>query len=362
MNQLLTWPAVLGKLLQKSDLSRVESSWVMQQIMGGEATESQMAGFMIGLRAKGETVDEISGFVDVMLEHSLKLDTGSKALDIVGTGGDLVGTFNVSSMASILSAATGIPVLKHGSRSASGKTGSSEMLEVLGVRLDLTPEQVTEVFETAGITFFFAPVFHPAMRFVGPVRRELGVPTTFNFLGPLANPAQPIATSLGVANVEVAPLIAAEMAARGRTALVFRGEDGLDELTTTAKSRIWQVAGGVVKEFTLDPRDFGIEMVEVETLVGGDADFNAQIARDVFNRESKQSDVSYGAKVAAATDIVKLNAAAGVVAYELANDTSRADVEMNVRFEDALTKVSLALESGAAEAKLAAWINASKSF
>jgi anthranilate phosphoribosyltransferase len=177
----------------------------------------------------------------------------------------------------------------------------------------------------------------------------------------LANPAQPIATSLGVANAEVAPLIAAEMAARGRTALVFRGNDGLDELTTTAKSQIWQVCGGVVKEFTLDPRDFGIKLVEIEDLVGGDAEFNAQIALDVFNLQTEHEDAAYAAKVAAAKDIVRLNAAAGVVAYELARDVSRADVELNLRFEDALAKVTAALESGAAAAKLAAWISASPS-
>ncbi len=359
MTAVLTWPTVFGKLLQKADLSRAESSWVMQQIMNGEATEGQMGAFMMGLRSKGETVEEISGLVDVMLEHSLPLTTGDDALDIVGTGGDLIGTVNVSSMASILSAAAGIPVLKHGSRSASGKTGSSEMLEVLGVRLDLSPEQVTEVFQKAGITFFFAPVFHPAMRFVGPVRRALGVPTTFNFLGPLANPAQPVATSLGVANAAIAPLVAAEMAARGRTALVFRGDDGLDELTTTAKSTIWQVCGGVVREFTLDPRDFGINFVEIDVLVGGDADFNAQVARDVFSGEPSSAAADYVAKIAAARDIVKLNAAAGVVAYELAHDSSRADVSLNLRFEDALAKVELALSSGAAEAKLSQWINAS---
>ena len=350
MNADLTWPALLGKLLQKSDLSRVETSWVMQQIMSA---------FLVGLRSKGETVDEISGLVDVMLEKCLTLDTGSDALDIVGTGGDLIGTVNVSSMASILSASAGIPVLKHGSRSSSGKTGSSEMLEVLGVRLDLSPEQVSQVFKQTGITFFFAPVFHPAMRFVGPVRKALGVPTTFNFLGPLANPAQPIATSLGVANKTIAPLVAAEMAARGRTALVFRGEDGLDELTTTSKSHIWQVSGGAVREFTLDPRDFGIKLVEIEVLVGGDAEFNARVARDVFSGQLSSSEVSYAATVSAATDIVKLNAAAGVVAYQLAHDSSRADVDLNLRFVDALETVGAALTSGAALSKLNEWIAAS---
>ena len=359
MNALLTWPALLGKLLQKTDLTRAETGWVMQQIMSGEAGEAQMAAFMIGLRAKGETVAEISGLVDTMLERSVPLTTGNDALDIVGTGGDLIGTVNVSSMASILSAATGIPVLKHGSRSASGKTGSSEMLEALGVRLDLTPDQVALVFQSAGITFFFAPVFHPSMRFVAPVRKALGVPTTFNFLGPLANPAQPIATSLGVANAQVAPLVAAEMAARGRTALVFRGEDGLDELTTTAKSHVWQVCGGEVREFTIDPREFGIKLVAIETLVGGDAVYNAQLARDVFTGVASSTEAEYATKVAAARDIVRLNAAAGVVAYQLAHDSSRADVSLNLRFQDALDAVDSALASGAAAAKLLQWVEAS---
>ena len=182
----------------------------MSQIMAGEASPGQIGAFMIALRAKGETVDELAGLVDVMLQNALLLETGDDAVDIVGTGGDLVGTVNISSMASVLAAASGVAVLKHGSRSASGKTGSSEMLEVLGIRLDLAPQQVSAVFREVGITFFFAPVFHPAMRHVAPIRRELGIPTTFNFLGPLANPAQPIATAMGVSNPVIAPLMAPE--------------------------------------------------------------------------------------------------------------------------------------------------------
>ena len=177
-----SWPSVLSTLLAGENLSREGASWAMRQIMAGEASEGQIGAFMMALRSKGETVEELSGLVDVMLENALLLETGSDAVDIVGTGGDLVGTVNISSMASIVAAASGVPVLKHGSRSASGKTGSSEMLEVLGVRLDLSAAQVRQVFENAGITFFFAPVFHPAMRFVAPVRKQLGVPTTFNFL------------------------------------------------------------------------------------------------------------------------------------------------------------------------------------
>ncbi len=226
MTHALNWPSILGKLLAKSDLDRAEAAWAMTEIMSGEAAEAQIGAFMMALRSKGESVDELAGLVDVMLEHSVLLNTGNDAVDIVGTGGDLAGTVNVSSMAAVLCSAAGVPVMKHGSRSASGKTGSSEMLEVLGIRLDLSPERVADVFREIGLTFFFAPVFHPAMRHVAPVRKALGVPTTFNFLGPLANPAQPIATSLGVANRAVAPLMAAEVAARGRSALVFRGSDG----------------------------------------------------------------------------------------------------------------------------------------
>jgi len=353
MSASLSWPLILGRLLEKTDLDRASASWAMDQIMAGEATEAQVGAFMLALRSKGESVDELAGLVDVMLDRCVILDTGSDAVDIVGTGGDLAGTVNVSSMASILTSASGIPVMKHGSRSASGKTGSSEMLEVLGIRLDISPERVEDVFREIGLTFFFAPVFHPAMRHVAPIRKQLGVPTTFNFLGPLANPAQPIATSLGVANASVAPLMAAEMAARNRTALVFRGSDGLDELTTTGTSHIWQVSGGAVTEFTLDPRDFGMDLAKQEQLVGGDPHFNAQVARDLFEG-------STDGNLLAVRDIVVLNAAAGVVSYELAKDASRADVSIDVRFQDAIDRVGAALDSGAARAKLSEWVAATQ--
>jgi len=354
MTQSFTWPTILDRLLAKNDLDRASARWAMTEIMSGEASEAQVGAFMMALRAKGESVEELAGLVDVMLEHSVLLDSGDDAVDIVGTGGDLAGTVNVSSMAAILTAAAGVPVMKHGSRSASGKTGSSEMLEVLGVRLDLSPERVAQVFREAGITFFFAPVFHPAMRHVAPIRKALGVPTTFNFLGPLANPAQPIATSLGVANPFVAPLMAAELAARGRTALVFRGSDGLDELTTTGTSHIWQVSGGVVTEFELDPADLGIARAALGDLVGGDAHFNAQVARMVLGKETPDRNLD------AVRDIVVLNAAGGVVAYELAKDASQATLSIEERFGKAITKVRAALDSGAAAEKLSTWISATQ--
>ena len=347
----LTWSQILSKLALGTDLNRAEATWALDQIMSGEVADGIVAAFMVGLRRKGESVDEISGLVDAMLTNCLKLETGSDAVDIVGTGGDLIGTVNISSMASILTAAAGVPVLKHGSRSASGKTGSSEMLESLGIRLDLDAAQVASVFKKTGITFFFAPVFHPAMRYVAPIRRLLAIPTTFNFLGPLANPAQPVATSLGVANRQIAPLLARELAARGRTGLVFRGNDGLDELSTTSANEIWQVSSGEVREFNLNPVKFGLARATTEQLLGGDAAHNAQVAREIFAGNT-------AGNLGAVRDIVILNAAGGVVSYELAHDSSKADVDLDLRFQDAIAKVTSALDSGAGQTKLNDWVAA----
>ena len=348
-----SWPNILGKLIAKQDLERSEANWAMTQIMSGDSSEAEIAAFMLALRSKGETVSELAGLVDVMLKNAVLLETGNDAVDIVGTGGDLVGTVNVSSMASILAAASGVPVLKHGSKSASGKTGSSEMLEVLGIRLDLSPNQVSKVFKECGITFFFAPVFHPAMRHVAPIRKQLGVPTTFNFLGPLANPAQPIATSLGVANAQIAPLMAQEMALRSRSGLVFRGNDGLDELTTTTTSQIWRVRPSGIEEFELDPLKLGLKKASKEQLLGGDPQFNAQIARDLFANKTQ-------GQLGAVRDIVILNAAGGVVAYQSAKSPQLGSSDIVGLFQVAIENVTRTLESGAANAKLEQWVEATQ--
>jgi anthranilate phosphoribosyltransferase len=256
-------------------------------------------------------------------------------------------------MASILASATGVPVMKHGSKSASGKTGSSEMLEVLGIKLDLSPQRVAEVFRQTGITFFFAPVFHPAMRHVAPIRKQLGVPTTFNFLGPLANPAQPIATSLGVANSQIAPLMAQELAERGRFGLVSRGNDGLDELTTTTTSTVWLVTPEGVQSQQLDPADFGIKKVSQDALIGGDAQHNAQITRDLFAGKTQNN-------LGAVRDIVILNAAGGVVAYRAAKNPQSAGSSLKAQFETAIESVTDALDSGKASSKLEQWVSATQ--
>jgi anthranilate phosphoribosyltransferase len=346
-----TWPIVLATLLAGEDLKRDLAKWAMAQIMQGEATQAQMGAFMLALRSKGESVEELAGLVDVMLSSAVILETGNDAVDIVGTGGDLIGTVNISSMAAVLVSASGVPVLKHGSRSASGKTGSSEMLEVLGIRLDLAPDQVARVFESQGITFFYAPVFHPAMRHVATIRKELGVPTTFNFLGPLANPAQPIATALGVANQQIAPLMAQELAGRGRSGLVFRSNEGLDELSITSPNEIWEVSNKKVTHHVLD---FGFDpTARIEELLGGDAHHNADVALRLFEGEDSGNYRSI-------KNVVLLNAAAGVVSYDLAKDPTQVQLDLDTRFDDALKKVTEALESGAAKQKLTSWSKATQ--
>ena len=349
------WPNLLGKLLERHDLDRAEAAWAMAQIMSGDSEASQIGAFMMALRAKGESVAELAGLVDTMLANSVLLDTGNDALDIVGTGGDMAGTVNISSMASIVAAASGVPVMKHGSRSASGKTGSSEMLEVLGIRLDLSPERVAEVFRQVGLTFFYAPVFHPAMRHVAPIRKALGVPTTFNFLGPLANPAQPIATSLGVSNAKMAPLMAAELAQRGRTALVFRGSDGLDELTTTGTSQIWVISDGNITDFTLNPADFGLKTSTLADLAGGDAHHNAEITKKLV--AGKKNDA-----MTAIRDVVALNAAAGLAVYRLAKGELGVATQQGLveAIDAGLAQSFAAIDSGAAAEKLSAWMSATQ--
>jgi len=350
-----SWKSTLSALVNGENLSREACHWSMSEIMSGQATEAQVAGFMLGLRTKGETSQELAGLVDVMLENAKTLAISPDALDIVGTGGDLVGTVNISSMASVVARAAGIPVLKHGSRSASGKTGSSEMLEKLGINLELSPSEVSEVFEKLGITFFFAPVFHPAMRHVATARKELGIPTTFNFLGPLANPVQPQATALGVADLTIAPLMAAELAQRGRTALVFRSNDGLDEMSTTASNRIWQVVDGEVTEFEFDPADIGVARSQQEQLLGGDADHNAKVATDLFGG------VDF-ANSEAISDIVCLNAAAGIVAYELSKDPEQRLVPIETRLKAGFLAAKAAIASGAADSTARQWAKATQAF
>jgi anthranilate phosphoribosyltransferase len=344
-----SWSEILASLLGGIDLSVSDASWAMDQVMTGQASDAQLAGFLVALRAKGETVDEIVGFRDAVLDHAVELDVNPVALDIVGTGGDRHGTVNVSTMASIVAAASGVPVVKHGNKAASSQSGSSDVLTALGVDLDISNTRTAEVLTEAGITFAFAAKFHPGFGNAGAVRRELGVPTVFNYLGPLCNPARPEASAVGVAQLDRVPIFVGVFQTRGATALVFRGDDGLDELTTTGHSHIWEVSLGAVVEHDLDPRELGLRKASISELIGGDAAHNAEVARRVFAGDA-----------GAVRDIVLLNAAAGLVSFDLSRDPEQARRPILERLGEKMAVAARTIDSGAATATLAKWSEATQ--
>ena len=334
----LSWPAVLSTLLAGTDLTPEQARWGMDQIMSGDATAAQTAGFVVALRAKGETATEVCGLVEAMLDHAVPIKVAAPAVDLCGTGGDRAHTVNISTMAAVMVAATGARVVKHGNRAASSACGSADLLEALGVVADLDPRLVPECVERVGIGFCFAPRFHPSMRHAAAPRRELGVGTVFNFLGPLANPARPRHQAVGVFDARMAAVLAQVLAARGSSALVFRGEDGLDELTTTAPSRVWVVRDGTVAETTLEPEQLGVGRVEVSALRGADAAYNAGVARAVLGGEDGP-----------VRDAVLLNAAAGLVALELT------DAPLDEQLRAGMRRAAAAVDTGAAAALLERW-------
>ena len=349
MAESYTWPDILSALLDRRDLSVAESTWAMRQVMSGDATPSQLAGFLIALRAKGETVDEIVGFRDAVLEAALPLPVDPAVLDIVGTGGDRLGTVNVSTMSALVAAASGVPVVKHGNKAASSSSGASDVLAALGIDLGLAPDAVAETLTRAGITFAFAAAFHPGFRHAGATRSELGVPTVFNFLGPLCNPARAEANAVGVAQLDRVPLITGVLRTRGATALVFRGDDGLDELTTTGHSRVWEVSRGDIHEHDLDPRELGIPLADIDDLRGGDPAHNAGVVRRVLAGETGP-----------VRDIVLLNAAAGIVAYRLYRDATQVQQPIVERLAEARDDAAAAIDDGSAAATLERWIETTR--
>lgn len=344
-----TWADILTAVVDGSDLTVSQAEWAMRQVMTGQATSAQLGGLLTALRAKGESVEEVIGFRDAILDAAVPLPVDPNVLDIVGTGGDRYGTVNISSTASIIVAATGIPVVKHGNRAVSSQTGSSDVLSELGIDLRLPAEKVAGVLDEAGITFAWAAAFHPGFKHAAPVRGELGVPTVFNFLGPLVNPARAEANAVGVANPATVPIITGVFRTRGATALVFRGEDGLDELTTTGYSRIWQISNGDMHEFDIHPRDLGMPTAAIEDLLGGSPAENAATLRRTLAGE--QGPVR---------DVVLLNAAAGIVAYRLSQDPSQANRNMIQRLIEARDEAAAAVDDGRATARLDAWIAASR--
>ncbi|MCK1796306.1 anthranilate phosphoribosyltransferase [Streptomyces sp. XM4193] len=337
-----SWPDVLSSLLAGEDLSAEATAWAMDRIMRGEATNAQIAGFAVALRAKGETVEEVSGLVRTMYEHANTIEVPGATVDIVGTGGDRARTVNISTMSAIVVAGTGARVVKHGNRASSSASGSSDVLEKLGVNLELSPQRVAEVASEAGISFCFAVKFHPSLRHVAGTRRELGIPTTFNFLGPLTNPARVQAQATGVADARMAPILAGVLARRGTSALVFRGDDGLDELTTTGTSTVWIVEGGEVRQESFDPRKVGVELVPIEALRGADAAYNADVARRLLDGEHGP-----------VRDAVLLNSAAALAALEPTAEG------LHERIAAGMAKAAESIDSGAARSALERWVAAS---
>lgn len=338
MTQQALWPRVLSRLAAHESLTADDAAEAMRLIMAGEATPGQVGGFLMALRTKGETADEIDGLARTMLEFATPIRPPVPVLDVVGTGGDRSGTFNISTVSAIVVAGAGVPVAKHGNRAASSSCGSADVLEALGVKIDLGADGVERCLREVGIAFLFAPMFHPAMGHAAPVRRELRVPTVFNFLGPLTNPAGPSAQLVGVSDARMLPLMAEVLARRDVRAKLFRGQDGLDELTTTGLSTVYDVRNGEVRETHLDPAELGLARARVEDLRGGDPGQGATIARSVLAGEPGPP-----------RDVVLLNAGA---ALHVAGAVST--------LREGMASAARALDEGAAAATLARWVEVSQ--
>ena len=332
------WPSVLLRLSSRESLSTAEASEAMSATMEGSATPAQIGAFLLALRTKGETADELAGFASTALEFAKPVQTPGPVVDTCGTGGDRSGTFNISTVGAIVAAGAGAVVAKHGNRAASSRCGSADLLEELGVRIDLDVSRVERCLQEAGIAFLFAPTFHPGAAHAAAVRRELRVPTVFNYLGPLTNPARPVAQVVGVSDPAMLPLVADVLARRGVRAKVFRGQDGLDELTTTGLSTVYEIAGGEVRERTLDPTALGIPRASAADLRGGSASDNASIAHAVLAGESGPQ-----------REVVELNAAA---ALEVAGIASS--------LEEGVSRARDSIDSGAAARTLERWVEASR--
>ena len=335
---------LLTALTAGSALSAEDTAWAMDEIMAGAASPAQLAAFAVLLRAKGETPDEIGGLVRTMLARATPVEVAGRAVDVVGTGADRAHTVNISTMAALVVAGSGRPVVKHGNRAATSACGTADVLEELGVVIDLPAPAVAASVAEVGIGFCFAPVFHAGMRHAGAPRRELGVPTFFNFLGPLTNPARVQAAAIGCADRRMAPVMAAVLAERGDSALVFRGDDGLDELTTTTTSSVWVVADGAVTEATIDPGDFGIAAVLPAELRGGDRVRNAAVVREVLAGGG-----------GGARDAVLLNAAAAIAAFD-----GVAPDRLHDQLTAGLRAAEQSIASGSAAGLLDRWIAASQ--
>ena len=333
------WDVHISRLQLGLDLEANDVQWCMNEILNGSADIEAIKSFLIALKTKGETSEEVGALVSQMYQHCAPITINERAVDTVGTGGDGAHTINISTTAAIIAAAAGVKVVKHGNRAASSKSGAADLLEALGININLDGVGVQKTFESLGIGFCFAPVFHPAMRFAAPARKELGTPTVFNILGPLANPAQPKAAAIGVANDRMHLVMAQVLGDRGVDGFVFRGDDGLDEITLATTTSVLSIGGGEISSDRIDPLDFDIQRAPISALVGGDASENARITTAIFAGEK-----------GAPRDAVVLNAAAAIAAYD-----ARFELNLHNRMALGISRAIEAIDSGGATRLVAKW-------
>jgi anthranilate phosphoribosyltransferase len=341
----IDWDASISKLESGLDLAPQEAQLLMREVLEDRADKEVLKRFLLALKSKGETPEEVGALVEQMFLHCAPIKITERAVDTVGTGGDGAHTINISTTAAIIAAAAGSRVVKHGNRAASSKSGAGDLLEALGVAINLDGAKVARTVADLGIGFCFAPVFHPAMRFAAPARKELGTPTVFNILGPLANPARPKAAAIGVANERMHLVMAQVLADRGVEGFVFRGDDGLDEITLATSTSVLTIGKGEITSDRIDAKDFGLENAPIAALVGGDANENARITKAIFAGEK-----------GAPRDAVLLNAAAAIAAFD--GDMSQG---IHERISKSLTKAITAVDSGAAADLLNRWVVLSQS-
>jgi len=340
----MSWSTHIDRLKSGLDLEVADISWCMNEILEDRADIETTKEFLLSLKAKGETPEEVGALVAQMYEHCAPISINERAVDTVGTGGDGAHTINISTTAAIIAAAAGVKVLKHGNRAASSKSGSADLLEALGITIGLDGKGVEQTFAELGIGFCFAPKFHPAMRFAAPARKELGVPTVFNILGPLANPARPQAAAIGVANDRMHLVMAQVLADRGVDGFVFRGDDGLDEISLATTTSVLTIGKGSISSDLLDPLDFGIDRAPISELVGGDSSENARITTAIFAGER-----------GAHRDAVVLNAAAAIAAY-----LGNFELPLHDRIEIGIDRAVIAIDSGASANLVEKWAELSK--
>lgn len=339
----MNWDLVLNSLAEKKDLSVEQITWAMSQILEGVAENTQIKQFLSGLKAKGESASEVRALVDQMYKYAAPISITERAVDTVGTGGDGANTINISTTAAIVTNAAGARVVKHGNRAASSKSGSADLLEALGVKIDLTGKEVEQTVHKIGIGFCFAPVFHPSMKHAVVARKELGVPTVFNILGPLANPAKPVAAAIGVARAELLPLMAQVLLEQGKEGFVFRGDDGLDEVSLASTTTVIQISNGKLSQEIFDPTELGIAGAAISDLAGGDAKYNAKITNQIFAGESGPM-----------RDAVTLNAAFAIAAFK-----GDFNLPLSTQIANSFVLANKAIDSGAAQSVLKRWVQLS---